>query len=75
MFWSWRLRWDSLIFQYPWLPDMKLFATQTQRSAAMQAGKQTESTEIVLDSTQRKKPHPPLKTTRAVLKHVSELRS
>ena len=36
------------------MPDTKLFATQTQRAAAMEAGKQTESTEVVVDSTRPK---------------------
>ena len=45
---------DSLFSQYPWLPDIKLIGAYKQRAAAMEAMKQTGSTEIALDSTNPK---------------------
>ena len=39
------------------LPDINKIGQQTQRAAAMEAGKSTGSSEIVLDSTWPKKPH------------------
>ena len=42
--------------EYPGLPDMKQIGPQTQRAAAVEAGKRTGSTDIVLDSRQPEKP-------------------
>ena len=53
---------DSLFFEFPGLPDIRQIGTQTQRAAAMDASKRTESTEIVLDSTRPEKPRPLLET-------------
>ena len=40
------------------LTPMKQFCTQTQCAGAMEAGKQTQSTQIVVDITGAKTPHP-----------------
>ena len=63
--------WLSVVLEYPRLPDMKQIGTGTQHVADMDAAKQRESTEIVIDSTQPETPHPlsESRMTRALLKH------
>ena len=60
---------STLCSDCPELPDMKQIVTQTQHAAAMEASKQTGSTETVLDPARPKEPCPLSKkssTTRAV---------